>query len=64
MQERFRDLFLPTTGGIGGSLCSVNMGNILDTIILAAFGAAVGILVNEFWKLIKKYCHERIKRKN
>ena len=56
MTERIREFALPTSGGVSGSLLSVNMGNITDTIILAAFGAVVGIVINEVWKCIKRKC--------
>mgnify|MGYP006948911477 CR=1 FL=1 len=60
--ERIREITLPTSGGITGSILSVNMCNVLDTMLYAAVGAAVGILINEIWKLIKSKWNERNKR--
>ena len=64
LSERFREIALPTSGGVSGSILSVNMCNIFDTLILAAVGAAVGILINEIWKYIKNKYNERKKKRN
>ena len=50
---------LPYGGGATGSLLSVSMGNIIDTMIYAAIGAVIGYII----KLIGDYIVDCRKKK-
>lgn len=45
IDEKIRDVLLPTSGGSIGSLLSVSMGNVIDTLVYASIGAVAGYII-------------------
>jgi len=63
--EKCIEAIFPTAGGVTGSLLSITAGNVIDTMIYAAFGAVAGIILHEIYGFLKMKINEkRNKRKN
>jgi uncharacterized membrane protein YqgA involved in biofilm formation len=66
VEERVRDILFPTSGGSIGSILTINMDSVTDTIIYAAIGAIVGYLIKLSFDCLmdwfKKRRHDKHKK--